>query len=158
MASKVHWRTPTAILFFGILLATAGSHAATGRDAAGDTASLEISVTGIRKPAGVIRLALCPPNVAFPNCGASAVRTRVLEIEGGGARTVLTGLAPGSYAVSVFHDANGNGRLDSFAGIPREGYGFSNNPPFRPRAPRFAEGEIVVTGAARTTVRLRYLL
>jgi uncharacterized protein (DUF2141 family) len=154
----VHWRTRTAILAVGVLIATAASRSAAAAGGTADTATLEIRVIGIRAPAGVIRLALCPPNVAFPDCGAKAVRTQVLEIEGGGARTVLKGLAPGSYAVSVFHDANGNGRLDRFAGIPREGYGFSNNPAFRPRAPRFAEGEIVVAGATRAKVRLRYLL
>ena len=34
----------------------------------------------------------------------------------------------GRYAVSAYHDANGNGELDSgLFGIPREDYGFSNN-------------------------------
>ena len=38
------------------------------------------------------------------------------------------GLAPGSYAVSVIHDANGNGDIDLNAfGIPTEGWGFSND-------------------------------
>jgi len=34
----------------------------------------------------------------------------------------------GKYAVSVFHDENSNGKLDTnFLGIPREGVGASNN-------------------------------
>ena len=37
-------------------------------------------------------------------------------------------LAPGSYAVSVIHDANGNGDIDLNAfGIPTESWGFSND-------------------------------
>ena len=36
-------------------------------------------------------------------------------------------LAPGRYAVIVFHDENADGRLEkSLLGIPEEGYGFSN--------------------------------
>ncbi len=37
-------------------------------------------------------------------------------------------LAPGKYAAAIFHDRNNNGKLDkNFIGIPKEGYGFSNN-------------------------------
>lgn len=36
---------------------------------------------------------------------------------------------PGTYALSVFQDENNNGKLDTnFLGIPKEGWGFSNNP------------------------------
>jgi uncharacterized protein (DUF2141 family) len=122
------------------------------------SASLEITVIGIKSPTGVIRLALCPSGAKFPDCGKQAVRTEALRIDGQQARIMLTGLAPGSYAISVFHDANSNGKLDTFVGIPREGYGFSNNPGFQPRAPRFSECEIVLSGADAANIRLRYLL
>ena len=35
----------------------------------------------------------------------------------------------GKYAISIFHDVNDNEELDAnFIGIPKEPYGFSNNP------------------------------
>lgn len=38
-------------------------------------------------------------------------------------------LKPGKYSFKYFHDANGNKELDtSWLGIPKEGFGFSNNP------------------------------
>ena len=41
---------------------------------------------------------------------------------------VLTNLDPGQYAIILFHDENGNGKLDSNAlGVPTEPYGLSNN-------------------------------
>lgn len=41
---------------------------------------------------------------------------------------VFTNLNPGLYAIILFHDRNGNGKLDkNFLGIPNEPYGFSNN-------------------------------
>ena len=56
---------------------------------------------------------------------------------------------PGTYAVSVVHDENGNGRLDFNAvGFPIERYGFSNNP-FLMGPPRFDDARIEVNGAAR---------
>lgn len=123
-----------------------------------EPASLEIIITGIKSDKGVIRLALCAPGAGFPDCKSKVVRTASLTIAGGIARATLTGLAPGRYAISVFHDANANAKLDTFAGIPKEGYGFSRNPSFKPRAPKFAEAEIAVSGAVSTTITLRYIL
>jgi uncharacterized protein (DUF2141 family) len=122
------------------------------------TATLEVTMRGIKSDKGVIRLALCPPGAGFPDCKDRVVRSAALPIVNGTASTVLTNLAPGSYAVSVFHDANSNGKLDTFVGIPKEGYGFSRNPPFRPRAPRFDEAQVELTGNSSTVITLRYLL
>ena len=36
---------------------------------------------------------------------------------------------PGTYAIALYHDENGNKKFDkNFFGIPTEGFGFSNNP------------------------------
>jgi uncharacterized protein (DUF2141 family) len=122
------------------------------------TVSLEVTVQGIKSAKGVIRLALCPPQAGFPDCRTKEIRTASLPIANGSARIVLGGLAPGSYAISVFHDANANGKLDTFMGIPKEGYGFSRNPPFKPRAPKWSEAEINLSGNATSVISLRYLL
>lgn len=130
--------------------------------AAGGTAvsgsSLAVTISGIKSSKGVIRLALCPPAAGFPECKGRTVKAADLTISGGKAHAVLSGLAPGTYAISVFHDANGNGKLDTFAGIPREGYGFSANPGFKPRAPRFDEAKISLDGDLVTEIRMRYIL
>jgi uncharacterized protein (DUF2141 family) len=120
-------------------------------------ATLEVTVTGIKSAKGVIRLALCPPQAGFPDCKTRIVRSAALPIANGSAHIVLSGLAPGNYALSVFHDANANGKLDTFMGIPKEGYGFSRNPGFKPRAPTFAEAEIDVAGSASAAISLRYI-
>jgi len=122
------------------------------------TGSLDITVTGARSDKGLLRIALCPPSAGFPDCGDKAVRTASLPIVNGKARLVFSGLHRGNYAVSVFHDANGNGKLDTFVGIPREGYGFSRNPPFKPRAPRWSEAVITLSGEEPVSISLRYLL
>lgn len=126
--------------------------------AQGNSASLQISVTGIKSAKGVIRVALCPPQSGFPDCRAKLVRSATLAIANGSAAVTFEGLAPGSYAVSVLHDANSNGKMDTFAGIPKEGFGFSRNPGLKMRAPKFAEAELVIAGQASTTIKLRYLL
>jgi uncharacterized protein (DUF2141 family) len=41
---------------------------------------------------------------------------------------IFSNLDPGRYAIILFHDENGNGKLDKNAlGVPTEPYGFSNN-------------------------------
>jgi uncharacterized protein (DUF2141 family) len=65
----------------------------------------------------------------------------------------------GRYAVSIVHDQNGNGKLDTFAGIPREGFGFSRNPPIRFGPPRFGDAQFSFgPDASAQVIRLRYLL
>jgi uncharacterized protein (DUF2141 family) len=66
---------------------------------------------------------------------------------------------PGGYAVSIYHDANGNGHFDqNFLGLPLEGFGFSNNPSTMLGAPKFADARFVApAGDVTIHIRLRYL-
>ncbi len=105
----------------------------------------------------MIRLAICPPNAGFPDCKGREARSASLPIANGQARIRFANIPSGTYGISVFHDANDNGKLDTFLGIPKEGYGFSRNPPFRPRAPRFDEVEIALRGDTAETISLRYI-
>ena len=120
--------------------------------------SLDITVHGIKSARGVIRLAICPQDAGFPDCKGREVRSANLQIGNGQASAHFADIPAGTYGVSVFHDANANGKLDTFMGIPREGYGFSRNPPFRPRAPRFQEAELAVSGPTVASITLRYIL
>ncbi len=72
------------------------------------------------------------------------------------ARFVFRDLAPGDYAVMVLHDLDGNGRFDrNSLGIPRDGYGFSNNPLAVGR-PGFARVRFIVPASgAAVSVRMR---
>lgn len=62
--------------------------------------------------------------------------------------TVELDLPPGEYALSVFHDAENDGKLArNFIGIPKEPAGLSNNlrPKFGP--PRFKDAKFTVADA-----------
>lgn len=51
-------------------------------------------------------------------------------------------LPPGWYSASVLHDENNNHRMDkNFIGIPKEGYGVTNNPRPARRAATFKEAQ-----------------
>lgn len=153
--ARMSWVRPLFRLAPMAALLLSGASAAQAEPA---SSSLEVTISGIKSSKGVIRLAICPPATGFPDCKDKAVRTASLPIENGTARITFPGLSDGTYAVSVFHDANANGKLDTFVGIPKEGYGFSRNPPFRPRAPRWDEAWIEVKGTAASAIKIRYVL
>lgn len=68
-------------------------------------------------------------------------------------------LPPGEYALSVIHDENDNGRLDTILKVPREGFGFSRNPAIRMGPPRFDETRFeIATDPVAQSVRIRYIL
>ena len=122
------------------------------------TGTLEIGFAGQRSTKGMMRVCLTADPANFPNCVDDAAAVTRSVSAGAGALTI-PGLVPGAYAVAVIHDENGNARLDTFAGIPREGFGFSRNPAIRFGPPRFAAAEFPLTaGAEKQQIRLRYLL
>jgi len=74
------------------------------------------------------------------------------------ATAVWPDLPPGNYAVAAIHDENSNARLDrNFLGIPKEGFGFANNPRIGFSAPRFQQA-VIHLGCPATdiTIHLQY--
>ena len=126
--------------------------------AASPTHSLEIGVQKLRSQKGVLRICLTGRAQSFPDCknDAQAVSRSVPASQ---TRITFDGLAPGSYAVAIIHDENGNSKLDTLMGIPREGFGFSRNPAIGFGPPKFDAARIAVDAAAAPQqVRMRYLL
>jgi uncharacterized protein (DUF2141 family) len=119
--------------------------------------SLDVRFTGLRSAKGVLQLCLTSDAGAFPDCrGANGIKRTV---SAGAPAIRFEGLPPGDYAMAVIHDANGNARLDTTLGIPREGFGFSRNPAIGFGPPRFQAARFTVgNGAEVQQVRIRYLL
>lgn len=92
-----------------------------------DGYELKIKITNIKKPTGMIRLAAYSPDQEFlGEETATALNSPVNQK--GEVIVAINNLPLGTYAISVYHDEDGNGDLDSnFMGIPKEPYGFSNN-------------------------------
>jgi len=140
-----------AIVSFGFLFAAANGSSEPLPDGAA-MGVLTIKVTGVRNAKGKIGVALFQGEASFPD-GSKALRKQQAEIDGQtqSAEVVLSDLPPGVYAVSVLHDENMNGKLDkNFLGIPQEGYGFSNNPGKKMRAPNFDEAKFSLNAPEQT--------
>ena len=95
----------------------------------------------------------------FPNDASQAVHTQAADIDPQtlSAQVVFADLPAGVYAVSVFHDENMNERLDkNFMGVPKEGYGASNNPKKKMRPPNFDETKFQI-GVADQSVEIKLM-
>jgi uncharacterized protein (DUF2141 family) len=121
--------------------------------------TLELQVLKLRNARGLVRVCVTALPSAFPDCRQDPAAYR-LSIAAGKADIIrLDAIRPGIYAVALLHDENGNGQLDTFAAIPKEGYGFSRDAPIRFGPPRFEQAQIsVASGDNRQSIRMRYLL
>lgn len=86
-----------------------------------------------------------------------AVISRKVEVDGlQSANITFENISPGKYAIAVFFDRNGDGKLDTnMLGIPKEKYGFSNNVYPAMRAARFSEAAFEVKGDGSQIIRLK---
>lgn len=90
--------------------------------------TLKIHVTGFRNDKGKAGGTVFASPDGWPEKTSNAVVHGGFPIENGQATETFQ-LPAGKYAVAVIHDENGNHKLDrSFLGIPKEGFGFANNP------------------------------
>ena len=107
-------------------------------------ADLTVKVVGLRSDAGNVHFALYDNPATFPDDDGRLRGTNV-PITGRRAIAVFKDLAPGSYAVAVFHDENANGSFDQgFLGLPLEDYGFSNGAPAFLGPPSFEQAKFAV--------------
>ena len=110
-------------------------------------ATLVVRTEGLAGGQGEVKVAVCARSFDEAGCPYGASRAPAGPAE----EFVFEDLAPGRYAVAVYHDINGNGQLDKIPpGLPTEPYGFSNDIG-RLRPPRF-EAALVGVPEGRTTV------
>ena len=95
----------------------------------------------------------------FPGCDDDPDARHLTAPATAAGHLSFDGLPSGGYAVSLFHDENGNGKLDTFVGIPREGVGFSRNPALMFGPPKFNAARFAVGGGdVGEAVKVRYFL
>ena len=113
--------------------------------------TLYVDASGIQAGVGTVFAGLCVGGLEEQSCTfgqTSPARAEAL-------RFTFTEVPPGTYAIAVFQDLNGNRRLDRTPlGLPLEPYGFSNDAG-RLRRPTFAGASIQVADQdLRVGVRL----
>ncbi|MBM3162532.1 MAG: DUF2141 domain-containing protein [Chlorobi bacterium] len=108
--------------------------------APGQSGCITVYIRNLKKPEGMLGILLFSSKNGFPDNPDRAVDRRIQKITGTSHDATFENIPYGTYAISVLHDENSNGKMDkTFIGIPREGFGVSNNPKIRTGPPGFSE-------------------
>ena len=109
---------------------------------------IHVDIAGLRNDRGQVFCALYSSADGFPKDSKKAIARVSSAISHEHAVCEFSGIAPGTYAVSVFHDENSHGKLDTnFMGIPREGVGASNNAKGHRGFPKFHDASFHFSGS-----------
>ncbi len=124
-----------------------------------DNGTLIVQVYNLRSPQGTVRLSLFRSAEGFPGDASKVFRQAAGKIENGVCTLVLGDLPPGEYAISLLHDENNNLKMDTrLMGIPKEGYGASNDAKVTFGPPKYEDARFVLKGNPETVrIRMRYL-
>jgi uncharacterized protein (DUF2141 family) len=120
--------------------------------------SLIIHVTGFRNTKGLLGAELFTSSAGWPEDVEKSFRHEHFPIEGDHATARFDHIPAGKYGVVVLHDENENRKLDrNIFLVPKEGFGFANNPRVLLTAPPIEKATIAVSCPVTTTeIRLIY--
>jgi uncharacterized protein (DUF2141 family) len=150
-AKSTHW------LMAATVVALSASAAADDH-ASGVKGTLVVDISNIQNDKGQIGCSLFSKEDGFPSQAEKADSSLFVKQKAGKATCTFEGLKPGKYAVSVMHDADKDGKLETtLVGRPKEWWGVSNNVPaerFGP--PKYEAATFKYTGDPKTIkVKLR---
>ncbi len=119
--------------------------------------SLNVTVTGVRSSAGIVRCGLFATAKGFRVPGRE-VQAADAAIKNGQAVCSFTDVAPGAYALAVFHAEKNETAIEyGLFGKPKQGVGFSNNPSITFGAPGFEKARFAVNKPrVDLSIRLQY--
>ena len=151
----------TAVMIAGASILPAISQEASGSTGAvAKGCTLRIHVDGLRNSTGNIGTVVFTSSQGWPEDLSKTFRHGPAPIPPGQRQgtAVWENLPPGDYGVAAIHDENSNHKLDrNFIGIPKEGFGFANNPHVGFGPPAFKQAIVhVQCPVTETTIHLQY--
>lgn len=117
-----------------------------------------VTVSTFRNNLGILGCRLFSSAEGFPEKPPWIAQQRV-HVRGPRQTCRFENVSPGVYALAVIHDENENDKLDkNWVGIPKEGYGVSNNHTHALKAPAWEDSQFEVMNEKETllSIKLRY--
>lgn len=120
--------------------------------------NITVHITGMTNLTGMFGVSLYNSKKGFPGKHEQAFASTLKKVTASTDMVVFEHLPYGSYAVSIMHDENNNGKLDTnFFGIPKEGVGVSNNPKIGFGGPKFQDSVFLLDKKElEITVAMKY--
>jgi uncharacterized protein (DUF2141 family) len=118
---------------------------------------IRVVVDNVSNQAGEIMVALFDSQEGFPLNAHKAIKLAKCHAQSGTVTVTIDKVPPGKYAIALFHDTNGDSILNTnLLGIPKEGYGVSNNIKNKFSAPSFQQAEFIHGDSTSLTISLHY--
>lgn len=117
-----------------------------------------VIVHNIRSTKGVIRYALYGDQNEFVNYN-DTFKNGVAEVKQGTVRFLICDIPDGNYGLCLLHDEDSNGDMNySAIGIPKEGFGFSNDAKVTLSPPKYNACKFIKSGETGIRIKMRYML
>jgi uncharacterized protein (DUF2141 family) len=117
--------------------------------------SLSVHIQNANSDQGKILVLVFNQKEGFPDAVDKAFKNYVLTPKNKQAQLVIENLSLGEYAISVFHDEDGNGVMNTnLIGLPQEKYGFSNNPKIFFGPPSFDKAAVQI-GTEHRSIKIQ---
>jgi len=119
---------------------------------------LTVKLIGFRSDKGLTCVSVFNTAKGFPGKYDQAYKILRSPIKGNQATLEFPDLPFGTYALSVLHDENSNNKMDTnFIGIPKEGFGASNNPKGRMGPPTFDDAKFDLKSTSKSIeINIKY--
>ncbi|MBD2605612.1 DUF2141 domain-containing protein [Scytonema hofmannii FACHB-248] len=121
--------------------------------------TLTVVVNGIEHQKGQLCIGIYSNEKGFPLSTKNVVKSACKKITGTSIKQQFTGMKPGNYAVAVVDDQNGDRQLNrDFFGIPKEGFGISNNPTvsITTGTPKFSKARFSLLKNTTVNIDMKY--
>jgi len=117
-----------------------------------------VEVNGFQSSKGIAMITLYDTKDKYDNEINAFREAQILNNESRAVWTV-NDLPSGEYAIKMYYDENDNGIMDTnFLGIPKEGFGFSNNAEAELSPPSFEKTMFKINdGVVKQTIQLTYM-
>ena len=149
-----------SLLALGLIMRSGASATPTPEPTSAATSTVTVNLTGLRNAKGRVDALLFVRPEGFPEDDSKAFDMDEVPIDPNTltAQIIFTDVPRGVAAVTVLHDENMNRKIDkNFIGIPKEGYGTSNNPKKARHEPRWDEAKFPVSRPEETiTIKMIY--
>lgn len=113
--------------------------------------TMTVSITGLREATGQVMIFIYNNADDFPTKRDKAFRAKKVPVTGASMEVTFDGVPDGTYGVAVYHDENMNDKMDrSWYGMPKEGYGASNDAKGSFGPPKFDDAKFIFSAATKS--------
>ncbi|WP_223253686.1 DUF2141 domain-containing protein [Flavobacterium sp. LM5] len=114
--------------------------------------ALTVTITGIQNNSGKLMAEVYNSKGKFLK---SAYKTTSTSIKANTATVIFSDLPKSDYTVMVYHDQNGNGKLDkNFIGMPKEPVACSNNAKGFMGPPKYEDAKFSLVTDSKITIKM----